>query len=183
VLKMSHTQALEFYENIPKIKEILQTVIDVGLGYVELGQPATTLSGGEAQRLKLAKQLSKRATGNTLYILDEPTTGLHFYDIEKLLAVLQRLVDRRNSVIVIEHNPDIIKSCDWIIDMGPEGGAKGGRIIATGTPEEIAQNTKSYTGQYLKNFLPTLEPKPLITTPGKSRKKSRESSQGIAKGL
>lgn len=174
ILKMSHTQALEFYENIPNIKEILQTVIDVGLGYVQLGQPATTLSGGEAQRLKLAKQLSKRATGNTLYILDEPTTGLHFYDIEKLLAVLQRLVDRRNSVIVIEHNLDIIKSADFLIDMGPEGGAKGGRIIATGTPEDIAQNPVSYTGQYLKAFLPSLTQKPLVAaTPVRTRKKSR----------
>lgn len=176
VLKMSHTQALEFYENIPKIKEILQTVIDVGLGYVQLGQPATTLSGGEAQRLKLAKQLSKRATGNTLYILDEPTTGLHFYDIEKLLTVLQRLVDRRNTVIVIEHSLDIIKSADFLIDMGPEGGAKGGQVIATGTPEEIAQNPKSYTGQYLKAVLPSLGPKPLATAPLRSRKKSRELS-------
>ncbi len=177
VLKMSHTQALEFYENIPKIKEILQTVIDVGLGYVQLGQPATTLSGGEAQRLKLAKQLSKRATGNTLYILDEPTTGLHFYDIEKLLAVLQRLVDRRNSVIVIEHNLDVVKSADILIDLGPEGGAKGGRIVAVGTPEEIAQNPNSYTGQYLKAVLPTFEPKPVTIASIKPRKKSKAPSQ------
>ncbi|HMF32770.1 MAG TPA: excinuclease ABC subunit UvrA [Candidatus Lokiarchaeia archaeon] len=156
VLTMSHTQALEFFENVPKIKEILQTVFDVGLGYVQLGQPATTLSGGEAQRIKLAKQLSKRATGNTLYTLDEPTTGLHFFDIENLLAVLQRLVDRGNTVIVIEHNMDIIKSADFIIDMGPEGGAKGGEIVATGTPEEIAANPASYTGQYLQSVLPEL---------------------------
>jgi len=153
VLEMSVDEAYKFFENIPKIKAKLQTLVDVGLGYVKLGQPATTLSGGEAQRVKLANELSRRATGKTLYVLDEPTTGLHVDDVHKLINVLQRLVDAGNTVIMIEHNLDIIKVCDHIIDIGPEGGNQGGEIIAVGTPEEIAQNEKSYTGQYLKKVL------------------------------
>lgn len=153
VLEMSVEEALKFFENIPMIKNKLQTLYDVGLGYIKLGQPATTLSGGEAQRIKLARELSKRSTGKTLYLLDEPTTGLHFADIEKLLNVLHRLVDKGNTVLVIEHNLDIIKTADYIIDLGPEGGEDGGRVIATGTPEEVSCNSRSYTGKYLKEFL------------------------------
>jgi excinuclease ABC subunit A len=153
VLKMTHTQALDFFKNIPSIKNLLKTVVDVGLGYIELGQSSTTLSGGEAQRMKLSRELSKRATGNTLYILDEPTTGLHFQDIKILIEVLQRLVDTGNTVLVVEHNLDIIKSSDYVIDLGPEGGDKGGNIVAIGTPEDIAQNPNSFTGQYLKEVL------------------------------
>ena len=139
VLEMSVEEALEFFAKIPKIRRRLQTLHDVGLDYIKLGQPATTLSGGEAQRVKLAAELSKVATGRTLYILDEPTTGLHFADIEKLLEVLQRLVDAGNTVLVIEHNLDVIKQADWVIDLGPEGGEEGGELIAAGTPEEIAE--------------------------------------------
>jgi excinuclease ABC subunit A len=138
---------------VPAIREKLQALIDVGLGYIRLGQPATTLSGGEAQRIKLATELGRRATGRTLYILDEPTTGLHFADIERLLQVLQRLVDSGNTVIVIEHNLDVIKSADWIIDMGPEGGDAGGYIVAAGTPEQVAQVEASYTGAFLRKVL------------------------------
>jgi excinuclease ABC subunit A len=145
--------ALPLLENIPQIKQKLQTLLDVGLGYIKLGQSATTLSGGEAQRIKLAKELSKRATGKTIYILDEPTTGLHFADVHKLLEVLQQLVDHGNSVIVIEHNLDVIKSADYIIDLGPEGGDGGGKVVAKGTPEEVARVRKSYTGQALKPVL------------------------------
>ncbi len=145
--------ALPLLENIPNIYTKLQTLLDVGLGYIKVGQSSTTLSGGEAQRIKLAKELSKRATGKTIYILDEPTTGLHFADVHKLLDVLQRLVDTGNTVIVIEHNLDVIKSADYVIDLGPEGGVNGGKIVATGTPEEVARVKKSYTGQYLKNVL------------------------------
>jgi len=140
-------------ENIPQVERKLQTLMDVGLGYIKLGQSATTLSGGEAQRIKLAKELSKRATGRTLYILDEPTTGLHFEDVRKLLDVLHRLVDLGNTVIVIEHNLDVIKSADWIIDLGPEGGEGGGRVVAEGSPETIARSRKSYTGQALRTVL------------------------------
>ncbi len=139
---------------MPKIARRLRTLHDVGLDYIRLGQPATQLSGGEAQRVKLATELSKIATGKTLYILDEPTTGLHFADIEKLLDVLQRLVDSGNTVLVIEHNLDVIKQADWIVDLGPEGGEAGGEVIATGTPEEIAAVDESYTGQYLREVLP-----------------------------
>jgi excinuclease ABC subunit A len=138
---------------VPTVQPKLQTLLDVGLSYVHLGQSATTLSGGEAQRVKLAKELSKRATGRTLYILDEPTTGLHFADIAQLLAVLQRLRDEGNTVIVIEHNLDVIKTADWVVDLGPEGGEGGGRIIAVGTPEQIAANKASYTGHYLRATL------------------------------
>ena len=138
VLEMTIAEALEFFNAVPNIKAKLQTLYDVGLGYVHLGQPATTLSGGEAQRVKLSTELSRRATGRTFYVLDEPTTGLHFADVEKLLEVLHRLVDGGNTVLVIEHNLDVIKTADWIVDLGPEGGARGGRIIAEGTPEKIA---------------------------------------------
>ena len=153
VLDMTVEEAMAFFGNIPKIKRKLQTLYDVGLGYIRLGQPAPTLSGGEAQRIKLAKELSKRATGRTLYILDEPTTGLHFDDVKKLLSVLNRLVEAGNTVIVIEHNLDVIKTADWIIDLGPEGGDAGGRVIAEGTPEEVAQTPHSYTGQFLHKVL------------------------------
>jgi excinuclease ABC subunit A len=153
VLEMTVSEGLEFFENIPAVRNKLQTLHDVGLGYIRLGQPATQLSGGEAQRVKLASELSRRATGRTLYILDEPTTGLHFADIERLLHVLQRLADGGNTIVVIEHNLDVIKSADWIIDLGPEGGSGGGLVIAEGTPEEVARNPASFTGHYLKPFL------------------------------
>ena len=153
ILDMRVEEALQFFSNIPKIKRKLQTLYDVGLGYIKLGQPATTLSGGEAQRVKLASELHKRSNGKTVYILDEPTTGLHADDIKRLLAVLQRLVDNGDTVIIIEHNLDVIKTADYIIDLGPEGGDGGGEIIATGTPEEIAKVEKSYTGQYLKQII------------------------------
>jgi excinuclease ABC subunit A len=143
-------EAVAVFENQPKILRKIETLNDVGLGYISLGQHATTLSGGEAQRVKLATELSKRDTGKTLYILDEPTTGLHFQDISHLLDVLQKLVDKGNTVLVIEHNMDIIKSADRLIDLGPEGGAKGGRIVAMGTPDDVARNPASYTGRYLK---------------------------------
>ncbi len=153
VLEMTIEEALGFFKNIPIIKTKLETLLEVGLGYIKLGQSATTLSGGEAQRIKLATELSRRATGKTLYILDEPTTGLHFADVERLLHVLHRLVDKGNSVLIIEHNLDVIKSCDWIIDLGPGGGDKGGEIVAFGTPKEVSLSKKSYTGQYLKKVL------------------------------
>jgi excinuclease ABC subunit A len=153
VLNMTVGQALEFFKNIPNITRRLQTIHDVGLDYIKLGQPATTLSGGEAQRVKLASELSKRSTGRTLYILDEPTTGLHFADIEKLLEVLNRLTDAGNTVLVIEHNLDVIKTADYIVDLGPEGGDAGGSIVATGTPEKVAKVEASYTGQFLKKVL------------------------------
>jgi excinuclease ABC subunit A len=153
VLHMTIEDAAAFFQNVPVVFKKLQTLMDVGLTYVRLGQNATTLSGGEAQRVKLAKELSKRDTGNTLYILDEPTTGLHFHDIEQLLGVLHRLRDRGNTVVVIEHNLDVIKTADWVIDLGPEGGDGGGEVIATGTPEDIAANKRSFTGQYLKPLL------------------------------
>jgi excinuclease ABC subunit A len=155
VLDMSVEEALQFFAKIPKLRRRLQTLHDVGLDYIKLGQPATTLSGGEAQRVKLATELSKIATGRTLYILDEPTTGLHFADIEKLLEVLQRLVDNGNTVLVIEHNLDVIKQADWIVDLGPEGGEAGGEVIATGTPEDVAADEGSFTGQYLRDVLPS----------------------------
>jgi excinuclease ABC subunit A len=154
VLEMSVEEALQFFAKIPKLRRRLQTLHDVGLDYIKLGQPATTLSGGEAQRVKLSSELSKVATGKTLYILDEPTTGLHFADIEKLLEVLQRLVDAGNTVLVIEHNLDVIKQADWIIDLGPEGGEAGGEIVAVGTPEDVAEVAESYTGQFLRRVLP-----------------------------
>ncbi|MFV0441807.1 MAG: excinuclease ABC subunit UvrA [Lachnospirales bacterium] len=153
VLKMTIEEAYEFFENIPKIKTKLEALCDVGLGYIRLGQSSTTLSGGEAQRVKLATELSKRATGKTIYILDEPTTGLHIYDVHKLIKIIDRLAESGNTIVIIEHNLDVIKTCDYIIDIGPEGGDKGGKVFATGTPEEIAKSKKSYTGQYLKEIL------------------------------
>ncbi|MFX0032674.1 MAG: ATP-binding cassette domain-containing protein, partial [Candidatus Hermodarchaeota archaeon] len=153
VLEMTFTQALEFFDSFPKLKRTLKTVVDVGLGYLELGQSSTTLSGGESQRIKIARELRKTSTGNTLYILDEPTVGLHMYDIQFLLNVLQKLVDKGNTVIVIEHNMDIIKSADYIIDLGPEGGEKGGNIVTEGIPEQIITDKESHTAIYLKNYL------------------------------
>ncbi len=153
VLDMTVETALRFFEFIPAIRNKLQTMYDVGLGYMKLGQPATTLSGGEAQRVKLASELRKRSTGKTLYVLDEPTTGLHFDDVRQLLEVLQRLVDRGNTVVVIEHNLDIIKSADRIIDLGPEGGSGGGKVVAFGTPEQVAECPESHTGRFLKRLL------------------------------
>jgi len=153
VLEMTVEDALDFFEAVPAVARKLQTMIDVGLSYLQLGQSAITLSGGEAQRIKLSRELSKRDTGNTLYILDEPTTGLHFHDIRQLLAVLHRLRDHGNTVVVIEHNLDVIKTADWIIDLGPEGGDGGGRIIASGTPEQVARTPASWTGDYLAPIL------------------------------
>jgi excinuclease ABC subunit A len=153
VLEMTVEQAHEFFNAVPTVARKLKTLLDVGLGYITLGQSATTLSGGEAQRVKLALELSKRDTGRTLYILDEPTTGLHFADIELLLSVINQLSAHGNTIVIIEHNLDVIKTADWIIDMGPEGGAGGGQIIAQGTPEEVAANPKSVTGVYLKPLL------------------------------
>jgi excinuclease ABC subunit A len=153
ILEMTVDEALDFFGPIPAIKTRLETLHDVGMGYIHLGQPATTLSGGEAQRVKLATELARRATGKTLYILDEPTTGLHFDDVARLLKVLGRLADAGNTVIVIEHNLDVIKTADWVIDLGPEGGDAGGRLIAEGTPETVADEPDSFTGQYLRRAL------------------------------
>jgi len=160
VLDMSVEEAVEFFAPVERLRRRLQTLHDVGLDYIRLGQPATTLSGGEAQRVKLATELAKVATGRTMYVLDEPTTGLHFADIEKLLEVLQRLVDSGNTVLVIEHNLDVIRAADWIVDLGPEGGDAGGQIIAAGTPEQVAAVAKSHTGEFLKGVLvPKTPPK------------------------
>ena len=153
VLEMTVEDGREFFDAIPALSRRLQTLIDVGLSYIRLGQAATTLSGGEAQRVKLAKELSKRDTGKTLYILDEPTTGLHFHDIQQLLNVLNRLRDHGNTIVVIEHNLDVIKTADWLIDLGPEGGDGGGQIIATGSPETVAENPQSHTGRFLRPLL------------------------------
>ena len=153
VLNMTVEEALKFFENVPSIARKIETLNDVGLSYIKLGQPSTELSGGEAQRIKLAAELSRRGTGKTIYILDEPTTGLHFADVHKLVEILRRLSDGGNTVVVIEHNLDVIKTADYIIDMGPEGGDRGGTVIAQGTPEEIAQCPYSYTGQYVKKYL------------------------------
>jgi len=153
ILDMTVEEGVEFFSAVPSIREKLEMLLRVGLSYVKIGQQATTLSGGEAQRVKLSKELSRRATGKTLYILDEPTTGLHFHDIRKLLEVLQALVDQGNSVIVIEHNLDVIKTADWIIDLGPEGGDGGGEIVAAGTPEDVAAVERSYTGKFLAPYL------------------------------
>jgi excinuclease ABC subunit A len=165
VLDMPIEEALDFFGAVPAIARHLQTLTDVGLGYVRLGQPAPTLSGGEAQRVKLAAELQKRSTGRTVYVLDEPTTGLHFEDISRLLSVLGRLVDAGNSVIVIEHNLDVIKTADWIIDLGPEGGSGGGQIVATGTPEDVASDSASHTGSFLA---------PMLARTGVSKKASRK---------
>ena len=153
VLNMTVEEALEFFEHVPSIRRKMETLNDVGLSYIRLGQPSTTLSGGEAQRIKLATELSRRSTGKTVYILDEPTTGLHFADVHKLTEILRRLSGDGNTVIVIEHNLDVIKTADYIIDIGPEGGDKGGTVVASGTPEEIAANEKSYTGKYIAAIL------------------------------
>ena len=176
VLNMTINEACKFFENIPKIHRKLQTIVDVGLGYVKLGQSATTLSGGEAQRMKLASELQKLSTGNNFYILDEPTTGLHTDDIKRLLEVLQRLVDEGNTVLIIEHNLDVIKNADWLIDLGPEGGDGGGQIVATGTPEEVAQVKESYTGQYLK---PVLKRDTELTKQMINNKKEQEEVNGV----
>jgi excinuclease ABC subunit A len=153
LLESTVEDALRLLENIPQIQAKLKTLVDVGLGYIHLGQSSTTLSGGEAQRIKLARELSRRQTGRTLYVLDEPTTGLHFDDVKKLLDVLQRLVDLGNTVVVIEHNLDVVKTADWIIDLGPEGGEKGGWVVAAGPPEQVARSRKSYTAQALAKVL------------------------------
>jgi len=166
VLELTVDQALPLMENLPAIANKLRTLQSVGLGYVALGQSATTLSGGEAQRVKLAKELSKRGTGRTLYILDEPTTGLHFEDTRKLLDVLTKLVDQGNTIVVIEHNLDVIKSADYVIDLGPEGGAGGGRIIAVGTPEEVAQREPSATGRFLADLFVREQGRPIQSLAG-----------------
>ncbi len=153
VLEMHVEEACQFFKNVPSIERILSTIKDVGLGYITLGQPSTSLSGGESQRVKLATELSRQATGKTLYILDEPTTGLHFADIHQLLKILHRLVDLGNTVLIIEHNLEVIETADYLLDLGPEGGAAGGEVVATGTPEEVAAIERSYTGQFLKGVL------------------------------
>jgi len=177
VLEMSVEESVGFFANVPRIARRLQALDDVGLGYVKLGQPATTLSGGEAQRVKLASELSKVATGKTLYILDEPTTGLHFQDIDKLLEMLQRLVDQGNTVVVIEHNLDVIKSADWVIDLGPEGGDEGGRVVAAGTPEELAGLPGlSHTGEFLARALAAEAARtPRVVEPAARPRKARVS--------
>ncbi|HEY7903061.1 MAG TPA: hypothetical protein VIH36_06380, partial [Casimicrobiaceae bacterium] len=178
VLAMTVEQAFAFFEPVPSVARKLATLLDVGLGYITLGQSATTLSGGEAQRVKLALELSKRDTGRTLYILDEPTTGLHFHDIEMLLTVLHRLRDHGNTVVVIEHNLDVIKTADWIIDLGPEGGAGGGRVVAQGSPDDVARNPASFTGHYLKPVLDAHAPRaptPRVTASASRRGKATAS--------
>jgi excinuclease ABC subunit A len=179
ILDMTAEEALNFFENVPPIKRKLQTLFDVGLGYIRLGQAATTLSGGEAQRVKLASELQKRSTGRTFYILDEPTTGLHFDDVRQLLIVLQRLVDRGNTVLVVEHNLDVIKNADHIIDLGPEGGDLGGNIVAAGTPEEVAQVKASYTGHYLKKLFARMAREGKDSAKGSGAK---ASAKGAAQG-
>ena len=153
MLDMTIEEAVHFFENVPTIRRKIETLNDVGLSYLKLGHPSTSLSGGEAQRIKLATELSRRSTGKTIYILDEPTTGLHFEDVRKLIEILQRLADGGNTVLVIEHNLDVIKTADYLIDIGPEGGDRGGTVIAQGTPEEVAKMPQSYTGQYVKKYL------------------------------
>jgi len=173
VLDMTVDEALEVFENVPTIKTKLRTLHDVGLGYIRLGQPATQLSGGEAQRVKLSSELSRRDTGRTLYLLDEPTTGLHYADVERLLAVLHRLVDHGNTVVVIEHNLDVLKTADWVIDLGPEGGEKGGYVIAEGTPEQLATKTASATGQYLRQPLARARKSPATSANGARSRRSK----------
>ena len=176
VLDMTVEEALPFFENVSAIRRKIETLNEVGLGYIKLGQPSTTLSGGEAQRIKLATELSRRSTGRTIYILDEPTTGLHFADVHRLVDILQRLTDGGNTVIVIEHNLDVIKSADYIIDLGPEGGAGGGQIVATGTPEEVARNEASYTGKYIAQMLPK------DAGPGRKKRTAPKDGQASPKG-
>jgi excinuclease ABC subunit A len=173
VLNMTVEEAVGFFANHPAIREKMVALMEVGLGYISVGQSATTLSGGEAQRIKLAKELSKRSTGRTLYILDEPTTGLHSEDIDRLLKVLHRLVDAGNTVTVIEHNLDVIKTADWIVDIGPGGGSKGGRVVATGTPEDVAANKESVTGKWLK---PLLEKKAAATKKAPEKKGKKKAA-------
>jgi excinuclease ABC subunit A len=188
VLDMPIEEALEFFAALPSIARHLRTLVEVGLGYVRLGQPAPTLSGGEAQRVKLASELQKRSTGRTLYVLDEPTTGLHFEDIRKLLGVLGQLVDAGNTVVVIEHNLDVIKTADWLIDMGPEGGSRGGMVIAQGTPEKVAADRGSFTGGFLKRILdgravPVGPVQPELVVPATTAKATaRSKGNGRAKG-
>ncbi len=176
VLDMPIEEAAEFFEPITSIHRYLKTLVEVGLGYVRLGQPAPTLSGGEAQRVKLAAELQKRSTGRTVYILDEPTTGLHFEDIRKLLGVVNGLVDKGNTVIVIEHNLDVIKTSDWVVDMGPEGGSGGGTVVAQGTPEDVAQVPESYTGRFLENVLAVPAPVPAKSKAVKSSPTRKSAS-------
>ena len=178
ILNMTVAQALDFFINFPRIKPKLETMRDVGLGYIRLGQPATTLSGGEAQRVKLATELSRRATGKTIYLLDEPTTGLSFSDCAALLGVLHRLVDTGNTVILIEHNLDVIKNSDWLIDLGPGAGEKGGKLIATGTPEQLAANANSFTGKYLKRMLKPTRP---AAAPAKAKTTALKTTKSPAK--
>jgi excinuclease ABC subunit A len=175
ILEMTVDEALQFFSVVPTIRNKLQTLHDVGMGYIHLGQPATTLSGGEAQRVKLATELSKRATGRTFYILDEPTTGLHFDDVARLLDVLGRLADAGNTVIVIEHNLDVIKSADWVIDLGPEGGDGGGALIASGTPEKVARTASSHTGRYLRPAL-GLADRDVAAAPARARSGRRAAA-------
>jgi len=176
VLEMTVEDALKLFEPVPTLARKLETLVDVGLTYIKLGQSATTLSGGEAQRVKLSKELSRRDTGRTLYILDEPTTGLHFHDIEHLLAVLHKLRDDGNTIVVIEHNLDVIKTADWVIDLGPEGGHRGGMILAEGTPEDLAATPGSHTGRFLAKLLaPTAAPKP-ATKPAPAAPSKRKKS-------
>jgi excinuclease ABC subunit A len=174
VLDMPIEEAAEFFAAVPAISRHLKTLVDVGLGYVRLGQPAPTLSGGEAQRVKLASELQKRQTGRTIYVLDEPTTGLHFEDIRKLLTVLGRLVDQGNTVVVIEHNLDVIKTADWIIDMGPEGGSGGGTVVAEGTPEDVALVEASHTGRFLRE---TMKPTAPAAPAARTRRKKATASR------
>ncbi len=178
VLDMTVEEAAELFKAVPSVRDKLLTLARVGLGYIHVGQQATTLSGGEAQRIKLSKELSKRATGRTLYILDEPTTGLHFHDVAKLLEVLHELVDQGNTVVVIEHNLEVIKTADWIVDLGPEGGDAGGEVVAIGTPEEIAANPASYTGHYLKQVL-----KRRPSSKARRQAPGRDASRGVTTAL
>jgi excinuclease ABC subunit A len=177
VLDMPIEEAVEFFAAVPAIARHLKTLVEVGLGYVRLGQPATTLSGGEAQRVKLSAELQKRSTGRTVYVLDEPTTGLHFEDIRKLLGVLQSLVDKGNTVLTIEHNLDVIKTADWIIDMGPEGGNRGGMVVAEGTPEQVAANPASHTGRFLQ---PLLAGREAVQPTAKPRKRAATTKKAVA---
>ena len=181
VLDMTVEAGAELFKAVPSIREKLDTLTRVGLGYIKIGQQATTLSGGEAQRVKLSKELSRRATGRTLYILDEPTTGLHFHDVKKLLEVLHELVDNGNTVVVIEHNLEVIKTADWIVDLGPEGGDGGGEIVATGTPEDVAKVARSYTGQYLKPLLKPRAPETVKVAAAKQASKKAPAKKPAKK--